>query len=88
MQGHQRFYWWSLPTGLCRQRRLVGGAVLVFSLIAWGLRLAIVKWGGMPLYEKAKSLFLGLILGEAVAMGMWLVVDGWLGEMGNFLSYI
>lgn len=54
--------------------------------IAWVLKLTIVKWGGMPLYEKAKPFFLGLILGEAVAMGLWLVVDELTGETGNFLS--
>ena len=50
------------------------------------LKWTIVKWGGMPLYEKAKPFFLGLILGEVVAMGLWLVVDELTGETGNFLS--
>ena len=32
--------------------------------------------------------FLGLILGEATAAGLWLCIDGVLGETGHFLSYM
>ena len=57
-------------------------------LLAWFFKLMIVKWDGTPLYEKAKPFFLGLILGEAVAAGVWLGVDGLTGETGNFLSFM
>ena len=87
MWGHHRYYWWPLhPLGFIVSVGWLAGQFWFSVFIAWGLKSTIVRWGGMPLYEKAKPFFLGLILGEAVAMGTWLVVDGILGETGNFLS--
>ena len=77
MWGHYRFYWWPLhPLGF------VVGVGWLTSQIWFSVLL------GMPLYEKAKPFFLGLILGEAVAAGVWLGVDGLTGETGNFLSFM
>ena len=87
--GHHRFYWWPLhPLGFIVSVGWLAGQVWFSVFIAWALKLGIVKWGGMPLYERAKPLFLGLILGEATAAGLWLCIDGVLGETGHFLSYM
>ena len=87
--GHHRFYWWPLhPLGFIVSVGWLAGQVWFSVFIAWALKLGIVKWGGMPLYERAKPFFLGLILGEATAAGLWLCIDGALGETGHFLSYM
>ncbi|MDE2813308.1 MAG: hypothetical protein OXM01_09800, partial [Gemmatimonadota bacterium] len=87
--GHHRFYWWPLhPLGFIVSVGWLAGQVWFSVFIAWALKLVIVKWGGMPLYERAKPFFLGLILGEATAAGLWLCIDGMLGETGHFLSYM
>jgi hypothetical protein len=87
MWGHHRFYWWPLhPLGYIVSVGWLAGQFWFSVFLAWFFKLIIVRWGGMPLYEKIKPLFLGLILGEAAAMGLWLVVDGLLGETGNYLS--
>ena len=87
--GHHRFYWWPLhPLGFIVSVGWLAGQVWFSVFIAWALKLGIVKWGGMPLYERAKPFFLGLILGEATAAGLWLCIDGVLGETGHFLSYM
>ena len=87
--GHHRFYWWPLhPLGFIVSVGWLANQVWFSVLIAWALKLGIVKWGGMPLYERAKPFFLGLILGEATAAGLWLCIDGVLGETGHFLSYM
>ena len=89
MWGHHRFYWWPLhPVGFVVGVGWLTGQIWFSVFIAWLLKLSIVKWGGMPLYEKAKPLFFGLILGEVVAAGLWLCIDGLLGETGNFLSFM
>ena len=87
--GHHRFYWWPLhPLGFIVSVGWLAGQVWFSVFIAWALKLGIVKWGGMPLYERAKPFFLGLILGEATTAGLWLCIDGVLGETGHFLSYM
>jgi hypothetical protein len=43
--------------------------------IAWLSKSTITRIGGALLYERLKPFFLGLILGEAVAGGFWLIVD-------------
>ena len=87
--GHHRFYWWPLhPLGFIVSVGWLANQVWFSVFLAWVLKLGIVKWGGMPLYERAKPFFLGLILGEATAAGLWLCIDGALGETGHFLSYM
>ena len=89
MWGHHRFYWWPLhPVGFVVGVGWLTGQIWFSVFLAWFFKLLIVKWGGMPLYEKAKPLFLGLILGEAVTAGLWLCIDGILGETGNMLSFM
>lgn len=43
-------------------------------LVAWAIKLAILRGGGMRLYRKALPFFLGLILGDLVVPVMWAVV--------------
>ena len=89
MWGHHRFYWWPLhPLGFVVGVGWLTSQIWFSVFLAWLLKLGIVKWGGMPLFEKGKPFFLGLILGEAIAAGLWLCVDGIMGETGNMLSYM
>ena len=44
-------------------------------MIGWLLKVLIVRFGGSSLYQSAKPFFLGLILGETAAAGMWLLVS-------------
>jgi hypothetical protein len=89
MWGHHRFYWWPLhPLGFVVGVGWLTSQIWFSVFLAWLLKLCIVKWGGMPLFEKGKPFFLGLILGEAIAAGLWLCVDGIMGETGNMLSYM
>jgi len=89
MWGHHRFYWWPLhPLGFVVSVGWLTGQIWFSVFLAWCSKLVIVKWGGMLLFEKAKPFFLGLILGEVLAMGVWLCIDGLMGETGNHLSHM
>ncbi len=48
-------------------------------LIAWLVKLLILRYGGLRLYRKALPLFFGLILGEVVVGGAWPIVGLILG---------
>jgi hypothetical protein len=42
--------------------------------LGWLCKVVIVKFGGATLFQRAKPFFIGLIFGEALAAGAWLVV--------------
>lgn len=51
------------------------GVHLWFSIfIGWILKTLIVRWGGSSVYQRAKPFFFGLIVGESLAAGFWLLV--------------
>lgn len=41
--------------------------------IAWGIKLTILRYGGLKLYRQALPLFLGLILGECMVGSFWTI---------------
>jgi hypothetical protein len=51
--------------------------------LAWGIKLAIIRYGGLPLYRRLLPFFLGLILGEAVVGMGWSLV----GVAANIPAY-
>ncbi len=47
-----------------------------FSIfLGWLAQLLIVRFGGASLFQKAKPFFVGIIFGESLAAGIWLVVN-------------
>ena len=47
-----------------------------FSIfLGWLVKMLLLKYGGAKLYQSARPLFVGLIFGEALAAGIWLVVN-------------
>jgi hypothetical protein len=51
-------------------------------MLGWLARTLILRFGGARLYTDAKPFFLGLIVGESMAAGMWLVVGIVLSALG------
>ncbi|HID95477.1 MAG TPA: hypothetical protein EYP53_05395 [Candidatus Latescibacteria bacterium] len=71
-----RFIWWPFhplgfviaPTDPVK--------MLSFSIfLAWMVKIAVVKLGGITLYRRVKPFFIGLILGHFVAAGISFIVD-------------
>ena len=56
-------------------------------LLAWACKSALLKLGGAAAYARIRPFFLGLILGQVVVSGMWLVIDFFTGKTGNSLGY-
>ena len=87
MVAHQRFLWWPLhPLGF--PISAVTGALFFSVLIALVIKSVVLKYGGPKLYLHLKPLFLGMILGQFVTAGCWLVVSYITGVPGgyNYLS--
>jgi len=57
---------------------------LWFSImVGWLMKWLILRWGGMRMFRQARPFFLGLVLGEFVVAGVWIVVDSITGVHGH-----
>ncbi len=66
---HGRLGWWSLhPLGLAFSASAAARNYWLSIFIVWFAKLIILKFGGVRLYEKAKPLFVGLIVGYVFAL--------------------
>ena len=80
----QNFVWWSLhPIGY-----LLGATYPPFHLwssilIGWFIKYSALKFGGASTYRKLRPLAFGLIFGEYVMVGVWMIV-GFFTGIGYF----
>jgi len=52
-----------------------GVIILWFSmLIAWLIKVPLLRYGGMPLYRRVRPFFLGMIFGEFLSAAIWAVL--------------
>ena len=64
-------------------------AVLWSSICAaWVLKRTVLRFGGARTYERTKPFFVGLILGQLVIAGFWLIVDSFTGTVGNVIPVL
>jgi hypothetical protein len=72
-----RFPWWPLhpigmPVGVCSYPM----TIIVFSIfVSWLAKWAIMRSGGIGLYQKAQPFFIGLIMGYFTAIGFSFLID-------------
>ncbi len=83
------FSWWPFnPLGfaICTVSFIVGR--MWFSVfVAWLLKLTILKYGGPGLHRSVRPFFMGLILGQFCAEGIWLTIDVFTGSTGNYIGW-
>ena len=78
--------WWPLhPLGFAASMAWVMNHIWFAIFLAWFVKVLVLRFGGAALYHKTVPFFLGLALGQIVAAGIWLVVDGFTGAVGNRL---
>ena len=87
MLAQHRWVWWPFhPLGFpvsCVFR------TMFFSVFfGWVLKTVTLRYGGLSLFIRMKPFFLGLILGEAVVGGTWVVIDYFTGMQNNHLGGI
>ena len=89
MWARHRFLWWPLsPLGYTISANWKTGHIFASALLAWLFKLVILKYGGPRLYSSLRLFFLGLILGEISAAGIWLIIDYCTGHTDSFLTQI
>lgn len=63
-----------------------------FSIfLGWLAKTVIVRFGGARMYQNARPLFVGLVFGEGLAAGCWMVINlllAWLGYDYKFIQLL
>lgn len=78
-----RFSWWPLhPLGYVLVLTYPVAHLWFSLMLGWLARTLILRFGGASLYTGAKPFFIGLIVGESMAAGGWLVVGIVLSALG------
>jgi len=85
----QQFLWWPFhPIGFA-----LGGIWIMDELWAtafgsWLIKSLLLRYGGVKTFQKARPVFLGLILGQFATNGLWLFLDALTGHTGNQIFWI
>ncbi|HVX84733.1 MAG TPA: DUF6785 family protein [Phycisphaerae bacterium] len=75
MAGRALFVSWPLhPLGLVLMNAGPMQAFWFSIFIGWCVKTLLLKYGGAGAYRRARAFFIGLILGEILSAGMWMVV--------------
>lgn len=78
-----RFAWWPLhPIGFLMIYTYPQTHLWLSILIGWLAKTLILRFGGTRMYTGGKPFFFGLIVGESVAAGFWLMLGILLSAMG------
>ncbi len=79
-----RWAWWPfLPVGYLVSTTWYVQLSWLSIFIGWLAKLLIVKFGGARLYQKAKPIFFGLVFGDALAAGLWALINLGLAMSGS-----
>jgi len=85
----QRFLWWPFhPIGFAIGPIWMMDQMWFTVFLAWIIKFSILRYGGLKLYRTLLPLFLGLILGQFVCNGTWLILDFITGHRGNMIFWI
>ena len=76
--------WWPFhPIGFPIGANFMLDKIWACVLLAWALKKLILRFGGVAHYRTSQHFFMGLIMGEALCNGLWLVIDYFTGKIGN-----
>ncbi|MFT3786516.1 MAG: hypothetical protein QM770_10160 [Tepidisphaeraceae bacterium] len=71
-----RLSWWPLlPVGFVASHGAFIENAWFSIFIGWLAKVIIVRLGGLDLFTKARPAFVGIIFGESLAAGVWLIVN-------------
>ena len=76
--------WWPLhPLGFVVAANHLMDKIWFSIFIAWAIKRLVLRFGGPALYAASVRFFLGLIMGESLCNGLWIVIDYFTGQTGN-----
>ena len=73
---HRTYLWWAInPLGFIIGDTVASRQMWFPVLLGWLIKLVIMRFAGAEGYNKFKTAAMGLIIGEFVSVGIWLVID-------------
>ncbi len=85
----ERFIWWPLhPIGFAIGSVWLMDQLWFSVLLAWLFKFMVLRYGGPAVYLRTRPLFLGLLLGQYSAAGIWFLIDLFTGMTGNAVFWI
>ncbi|MEE2657248.1 MAG: DUF6784 domain-containing protein [Candidatus Latescibacterota bacterium] len=89
MWARQRLGWWPVhPIGFPIGGNYMMDRVWLNVFLAWAIKSLILRFAGASGYRSSQAFFLGLIVGESLCNGSWLVIDYFTGSIRNFIFAI
>lgn len=86
MIAQHRLLWWPLhPIGFLVSGGWAMNNVWFSVFLAWLIKATVLRYGGPKLYRQTWPFFLGVILGQFVSGGIWLIIDAFTGMTGNVM---
>ncbi|MCZ7646580.1 MAG: hypothetical protein M5U26_15050 [Planctomycetota bacterium] len=83
-----RVFWWPHPIGYVVWTGQRAISLMWFSfLIGWLIKVCIVKYGGLAVYQRWKRFFVGMIAGEAVAAIFWTALNWFLDHKNGHVMH-
>lgn len=80
----QRFLWWPFhPIGYAMGPSWPMIQLWFSILIGFLCKWTVLKSGGVRLFRRWRPFFLGMVLGEFLSGGLWLLIDFLLGKQGH-----
>jgi hypothetical protein len=70
------YTWWPFhPIGFLMMPTSPARLMAFSIFLGWGLKVVIVRYGGSGMYRAAMPLFLGLVVGDCLGAGFWVVAN-------------
>ncbi len=84
MVARHTLVWWPLhPLGFAVSTGWVMNSIWFSIFLAWLIKIIVLKYGGPAMYQRTRPFFLGVVLGQFVVGGLWLLIDSFTGMVGN-----
>jgi len=84
-----RYLWWPLhPIGFAVGSVWIMDWMWFPCMLTWLVKLLALRWGGSRVFLLLRPAFLGMILGQFMCAGLWLIVDGLTGMRDNMIFWI
>ena len=82
------YAWWPLhPLGYPVGPTWIMDHLWFNMFLAWLIKVLVLKYGGAERYHQTRPFFMGLILGQLLPGGIFLVIDHFTGTVGNVIFW-
>ena len=82
------YAWWPLhPLGYPIGPTWIMDHLWFNMFLAWFVKVLVLKYGGAERYHRTRPFFMGLILGQLLPGGIFLVIDHFTGTVGNVIFW-